>query len=52
MSEKAREAIQDQEIQELNSLIYQTVVGTTPNKVTTVFTQAGGDAIVIATKVE
>jgi len=52
-SEKARETIQEDEIQSLEGLIFKTVVGVTPNKVTTVKTRTeAGDDVIIATRIE
>ena len=51
--EKAKEVLQEDEIQILEGLIYKTVVGTSPNKVITIKTKTEmGDEVIIATKIE
>ena len=52
MSEKARETIQDAEIEELNLLIQRTITGVSPNRVTTIKSIDQGQEIIIATKID
>jgi hypothetical protein len=53
MSERGREALQEEDINSLENLIFKTVAGVSPNKVTTIKTKtASGEEIIIATKIE